>query len=231
MTQQQQTRGEFRLARRAAQRVMPFRAQVTRSATSGGMARIDGYASTTAEPYEMWDFYGSYTEVMAVGAFTETLAASPDVSFLLNHGGLTMARTAAGGAPPESLQLSADSTGLLVAAQVNPARSDVADMLIGIEDGVLNEMSFAFAIARQQWSPDYLQCDVLAVDLHRGDVSVVNYGANPGTSVGVRSQDADRLARAYLAAQRVSSPPADALAGGVARSGLTRDQMRLLELT
>jgi phage head maturation protease len=58
-------------------------------------------------------------------------------------------------------------------------------------------MSFAFRVTRQQWSPDYDQRDILEVDLHRGDVSVVNFGANPATSVGaVRAADFDRLEEA-----------------------------------
>jgi phage head maturation protease len=100
-----------------------------------------------------------------------------------------MAYTRAG-----TLRLSADSTGLHMAADVNTGRSDVRDMLTAIEDGAVDEMSFAFRCTRQQWSPDYDQRDILEVSLARGDVSVVNFGANPATSVGaVRAAEFDRL--------------------------------------
>jgi hypothetical protein len=82
-------------------------------------------------------------------------------------------------------------------------------------------MSFAFRVTRQQWSPDYDQRDILEVDLHRGDVSVVNFGANPATSVGaMRAADFDRLDEADARAlyerlqrrfQPVEAEPADAV--------------------
>lgn len=169
-------------------RAYPVRLEV-RAGTTAGTSTIEGYASVTESSYEMWDFYGSYTEIVRAGAFTRTLNANPQVQLLLNHGGLSMAYTQAG-----TLRLSEDSAGLHMAADINTARSDVSDMLLAIEDGNVDEMSFAFRTTRQQWSPDYDQRDILEVDIHRGDVSVVNFGANPATSVdAMRSQDLDRL--------------------------------------
>ena len=51
------------------------------------------------------------------------MAKSPDVSFLVNHKGVTMARTKNG-----SLQLSKDSHGLHVHAFLNADRQDVRDL-------------------------------------------------------------------------------------------------------
>ena len=147
-------------------------------AQAGGVVTLEGYASVTEQSYEMWDWCGPYGEVMRQGAFTKTLSENPQTQLLLNHGGLSMAYTRAG-----TLRLAEDSTGLQMAADVNTSRSDVRDMVTAIEDGNVDEMSFAFRVTRQQWSPDYDQRDILEVDIHRGDVSVVNFGANPGTSV------------------------------------------------
>jgi HK97 family phage prohead protease len=157
---------------------------------AAGVSRIEGYASVTEEPFEMWDWLGPYSEVVRNGAFTKTLSETPQVQLLLNHGGLAMAYTKAG-----TLRLSEDSTGLHMEADVNTGRGDVRDMVTAIEDGAVDEMSFAFRVTRQMWSPDYDQRDILEVDLHRGDVSVVNFGANPATSVApaMRSADFDRL--------------------------------------
>ena len=143
---------------------------------AGGLAQLTGYASTFEQPYEMLDQFGAYTEVVRAGAFAATLAAGADVAYLSNHGGLTMARTKSG-----SLRLSEDHLGLRVAATVNTARGDVRDLLAAVEDGDIDQMSFAFRIVRQAWSPDYDERALLEVDLHRGDVSAVNYGANPHT--------------------------------------------------
>lgn len=194
------------------QRAFPVQLQVRSSgAGSGSRATLTGYASVVERGYEMWDMFGSYTEVVRAGAFTKTLSETPSVQLLLNHGGLSMAATKAG-----SLQLSEDETGLHMEAEVNTERRDVADMVHALRDGDVDEMSFAFRIRRQQWSPDYDQRDILEVDLHRGDVSVVNFGANPSTSVQARGLDVDRLddagARALL--ERLQSrlaPPAPAV--------------------
>jgi HK97 family phage prohead protease len=147
-----------------------------------GLVRLTGYASTFGQPYEINDAFGPYLEQVRHGAFTDTLSAGADVNYLANHAGLTMARTGSG-----SLRLTQDSRGLHVEATVNPNRSDVRDLLAAIEDGDVADMSFAFRVTQQQWSPDYDQRDLLAVDLHRGDVSAVNFGANPHTTVSVGS--------------------------------------------
>jgi HK97 family phage prohead protease len=171
-------------------RAFPVRLEVRAAATAGGPTVVEGYASVTDEPYEMWDWYGAYTEVIRAGAFAKTLAENPAVQLLLNHGGLSMAYTKAG-----SLTLAEDSTGLHMRAEVNPARGDVQDMLAALSDGAVDEMSFAFRVptGKSMWSPDYDERSIVEVDMHRGDVSVVNFGANPATAVGVRAQDFDRL--------------------------------------
>jgi len=172
-------------------RAYPVQLEVRAAATgTSGPSTVEGYASVTETPFEMWDWAGSYQEVVREGAFAKTLSETPQVQLLLNHGGLSMAYTKAG-----SLRLSEDSTGLHMEADVNPARGDVGDMLAAISDGDVDEMSFAFRVTRQLWSPDFDQRDILEVDLHRGDVSVVNFGANPATSVApaMRAADFDRL--------------------------------------
>lgn len=169
-------------------RAYPVRLEVR--AASAEQATIEGYASVTEAPYEMYDFLGSYTEVIRNGAFAKTLAENPQVQLLLNHGGLSMAYTRAG-----TLRLAEDSTGLHIAADVNTGRSDVRDMVAALADGNVDEMSFAFRVpaGKSQWSPDYDQRDILEVDMHRGDVSVVNFGANPATAAAVRGQDLDAM--------------------------------------
>ncbi|MFG2855698.1 HK97 family phage prohead protease [Streptomyces mirabilis] len=191
-------------------RAYPVHLEARAKDGASGVSTVSGYASVVEEPYEMWDFLGSYAEVVRTGAFTKTLSETPQVQLLLNHGGLAMAYTKAG-----TLRLSEDSTGLHMEADVTAARSDVQDMLLALQDGSVDEMSFAFRVTRQMWSPDYDQRDILEVDLHRGDVSVVNFGANPATSVApaLRAADFDNLgdddARALLERlQRRLSPPA-----------------------
>lgn len=145
---------------------------------------VEGYATVYERGYEMWDWAGPYTEVVSVGAADATLAAQPDVVFLVNHKGLAMARTIAG-----TLDLWSDETGMGDRAWLNPGRSDVKDLVMGIEDGIITEQSFAFMITSGQWSPDYMEFRINTFDVDRGDTSAVNYGANPHTSIAARSRE------------------------------------------
>lgn len=178
------------LDRATLHRAFPVQLEVRSQAA--GVVTLDGYASATEAPYEMYDMFGPYTEVVRTGSFGKTLAEDPQTQLLLNHGGLSMAYTRAG-----TLRMAEDSTGLHMSADVNTARSDVRDMVTAIEDRAVDEMSFAFRVTRQNWSPDFEQRDITEVDIHRGDVSVVNFGANPATSVdaSVRAADVRAMAK------------------------------------
>ena len=165
---------------RAERRSMPFRGVELRAkpdGTGGSTLLFEGYACVTETPYEMQDWLGPFDEVVRAGAFTRTLADGADVPFYVNHAGLTLARTKSG-----TLHLSEDSTGLFTSAGLDPRNPDVVALQSAMERGDVDEMSFAFWVTRQAWSPDYSQRDILEVDLNRGDVSVVNYGANPHTA-------------------------------------------------
>lgn len=143
--------------------------------------KVEGYASVVGKKYDMWDMFGEYKESVAPGAFDSTLSKNPDVAFLVNHRGVTMARTTNG-----SLELSSDQKGLKSVAYLNPKRNDVRDLILAIEDKDVTEMSFAFLIEDGEWSEDFTEYTIKEVDLNRGDVSAVNYGANPYTSVTAR---------------------------------------------
>lgn len=170
--------------------------QDVREVTRNGLTvvRVGGYASVTEAPYEMWDWAGPYSEVVSAGAFGKTLAAGPMVEFTLNHGaggGLPMAHTR-----NDTLTLAEDTTGLAYEAFVDPKRTDVANMLKALERGDLSEASFKFRIDSGQWSPDYTEYRITQVDLHRGDVSAVNFGANPAASSGLRAAQRPASVRA-----------------------------------
>ena len=156
---------------------------------------VTGYASVTEEPYEMADMFGPYSEIVDADAFARTLGQDPDVVLTINHSGLGLARTKAG-----TLSLTADDTGLKFTAAVDVRESDAADLVTKIERGSVSDASFMFRVQRQRWSPDYTELRILEVDLHRGDVSVVMWGANPATGVDLRSALASEQGRAAQAA-------------------------------
>jgi HK97 family phage prohead protease len=146
--------------------------------------KVSGYASIYDRQYEMWDMFGPYMESVDAGAGDVTLATKPDVVFLVNHTGLAMARTKAG-----TLDLSNDDTGLADVAFLNPERNDVKDLVHGIEDKVITEQSFAFYIEEGWWNDDFTAFRIVEYNIDRGDVSAVNYGANPYTSIAARQRD------------------------------------------
>lgn len=168
-------------------RLVPAQAQLRAQLTERNgqeLYHLRGIASVTDKPYRMFDMFGEYDETVARSAFDATLAANPDVAFLLNHRGMTMARTHAG-----TLELRMDDTGLRSDAWLNPKRQDVQDLIVAIDDGNITEMSFAFMLEDGEWSEDFSQFRITKLDIHRGDVSAVNYGANPYTSIAARSRE------------------------------------------
>ena len=171
---------------------------VLRESSTGGLA-FEGYASITERAYGMWDMFGPYDEIVSAGAFTDTLnRADLDVPLVLQHDQLRrIARTTAG-----SLFLAEDDQGLRVSApELNPDDVDVAYITPKLRSGLIDEMSFAFRIDSGQWSPDYTEFRINRVDIHRGDVAIVGFGANPYTVadlVEAAWKAPDETARAVL---------------------------------
>lgn len=159
--------------------------------TSDGMLRFSGYASVTERAYEVGDF----EETIARGAFKRTLNEKPDVVLLVNHGeggGLPLARTKSG-----TMTLIEDARGLRVDADLNPDDPDVRALVPKLERGDVDEMSFAFRVTDQEWSEDRSQRLIRSVGLHKGDVSIVTYGANDASTGAIlRSSDGSLELRA-----------------------------------
>ena len=104
---------------------------------------------------------------------------------MCNHEGLPLARTLSG-----SLRLEEDDRGLRVDADLNPNDPDVQRLAPKVARGDIDQMSFGSRVIKQDWEyaedqPDSAARDtrwITEISLHKGDVSVVNYGANPSTS-------------------------------------------------
>ncbi|MCC9181085.1 MULTISPECIES: HK97 family phage prohead protease [Mycolicibacterium] len=174
---------------------------------------LTGYASTF-EPYEMYGGpeRGGWIEQIDRKAFAKTLRESPDLMLLINHEGMPLARTKSG-----TLKLSVDSHGLKVSAKLDRSDPDVQRLEAKMRRGDMDEMSFAFRVKAQKWEatddfPEdlYALRTILEVSLHKGDVSVVNYGANPTTHAEVKGLD--------VAIQMLADADHDALERVEARS-------------
>lgn len=160
-----------------------------RSTDGGASLTFTGYASVFSRSYTVSDWLGEFSEQVAPGAFRDSLAKGADVPFKINHDGMTLARTKSG-----TMDLAEDSNGLHVEARLDPANPQVQALRSAMERGDLDEMSFAFRTTADEWSEDWTHRTVTGADIHKGDVSVVNYGANPFTA-GAKLRAAD-LARA-----------------------------------
>ncbi len=158
------------------------------------LVNFKGHASVTGRAYPMYGGpdKGGWDETITPGAFTQTLSEKPDVAFLLNHGGMTLARTKSG-----TLELVEDNVGLAVKASLDTRQSVVNDITVAMQRGDLDEMSFAFRVKADEWrnaegepvewwDMSGVTRSINEVTIDHGDVSVVNYGANPFTTASLR---------------------------------------------
>src|SRR5205823_221244 len=80
--------------------------------------------------------------------------------------------------------LTEDQTGLRVRADLDARNPRVQELESAYQRGDLREMSFAFKVppGGDEWSQDFTRRTVKTAELHRGDVSIVAFGASPSTT-------------------------------------------------
>ncbi len=202
-----------------------------------GQYILEGYAATY-DPYEVHGgpTGGGWMEQLRSDAFDRTLADKPDVQLLINHTGTPLARTKSG-----TLKLTRDRHGLRVWASLDPSDPDVQALAPKMIRGDMDEMSFAFRVNDQTWDTSYTERTINALSLEKGDVSVVNYGMNPGTKaiisadaigalaslsnkelVELRKLDQDQVKRAAAALMTISGVPVPPGLGTIAPSPAAR---------
>ena len=145
---------------------------------------VVGHAATFNQPYQV----GFFTEQIHRDAFKRTLAGSPDVRLLVDHGGQPLARTKSG-----TLTLGTDDTGLTVRAALDPTDPDVQRLVPKMRRGDMDQMSFAFRVPTggDVWdhSGDSPMRTIREANLSGGDVSIVTYPANENASVALRKRE------------------------------------------
>lgn len=166
--------------------------QLRKASEDSDLLRFTGHATVYEREYEMWDLFGPYDEIVSAGAATNSLArADLSVPLVLDHASLRRIAITDNG----SLSLAQDDTGLAVdAPRLNPRDHDVAYISVKFEDDLRLEMSFRFRIIRGQWSDDFTQYRIDEFDIHRGDVAIVGYGANPFTDGDMRGVSDEQAA-------------------------------------
>lgn len=152
----------------------------------GDLINVTGYAAVFGEPTEVGplDSWG-WAEVIERGAFSEALRRGDDVTFLINHGGLPLARTTSG-----TLTLTEDQRGLKVDTALDPADPDVQRILPKMKRGDLSKMSFAFMAEKETWDETGAHAVRTIQSVRLFDVSIVTDPAYEGTDIALRSKAA-----------------------------------------
>lgn len=146
-----------------------------------GKRRIVGHAAVFNQ---LSEDLGGFREQIAPGAFAEAIK-SDDVRALYNHNpdhilGRNMADT---------LKLAEDARGLAI--EIDPPDTQIArDLLVSMERGDINQMSFGFSVRPngQNWAvADDGQMIRTLTRVRLYDVSPVTFPAYPQTDVAVRA--------------------------------------------
>jgi HK97 family phage prohead protease len=159
---------------------------------SAGNGLINGPIRSNLELTQFFGL-GAQVDTASLGGTTSgtfistTLSMRPDVQLLLNHEGLPLARTTISPGQVGHLALSEDSRGLHFLAQLDRDDGDAQKVMRKVGAGLMDQCSFAFRTIHQTWNDDRSLRTINDVSLDRGDVSIVNYGASPTTSVDARA--------------------------------------------
>jgi hypothetical protein len=149
---------------------------------------IAGYAAVFNSPA---DIGGMWQEVIAPGAFTDTLRdANNDPLALYSHEvERLLGRRSAG-----TLRLNEDDKGLAIEIDL-PDTSDGRDVAVLVERGDLKGMSFGFCVTHDEWDETVTppRRTIHAVDLR--EVTVTASPAYEDTELGLCSRDKARSER------------------------------------
>jgi len=157
--------------------------QVEHRADDSGKVTVAGYAAVFGE---VADIGGWFHEVVARGAFANTLKTADVRAYFDHDTGRVLGRLSAG-----TLRLEEDDKGLRVEIDL-PDTSDGRDVKALVERGDVSGMSFRFETVRQEWDETVDPPKRTLLEVRLGEVSIVSEPAYDGTSIALRSLDAAR---------------------------------------
>lgn len=140
--------------------------------------KVSGYAAVFDEETNIG---GYFREVFKKGAFKEAVKRD-DVVFLVNHGGLPLARTLSG-----TLTLREDAKGLFMETELDATDPDVMQIVPKMQRGDMDKMSFAFNPTKQEWDETEELALRTIFEAELFDVSIVTHPAYQGTEIGLRA--------------------------------------------
>lgn len=159
--------------------------------TGDGSMTLAGHAAVFDKlSLPLYDFmFGEFQERISPGAFTDVLGGDPDVHLVYQHDlASAMARTRS-----KTLELREDPAGLRVWARLDPSDVDVQRIAPKMRRGDVDQMSFAFTVADDEWvienpgSADERVVRTIRRVAELFDVSVVPQGAYPQTDANLRA--------------------------------------------
>lgn len=150
---------------------------------ANGKMTVIGYAAVFGE---VADIGGWFKEVVARGAFTNTLRTADVRAYFDHDTGRVLGRRSNG-----TLRCEEDDKGLRVEIDL-PDTTDGRDVKTLVERGDVSGMSFRFEAIRQEWDETVDPPKRTLLEVGLGEVSIVSEPAYEGTSVALRSLDAVR---------------------------------------
>lgn len=167
----------FRVPKGIERRV--FSLSELRTEGEGDTRKVKGYAAVIDK---LSEDLGGFREKVAAGAFTKTLQEA-DVRALFNHdANFVLGRRKSG-----TLSLAEDRNGLAFEA-TPPDTQWARDLMVSVDRGDIDQMSFAFRTIKDQWADqDKPLATRTLLEVQLLDVSIVTFPAYPQTTVAVRS--------------------------------------------
>lgn len=146
----------------------------------GDKMTVAGYAATFGETA---DIGGYFREVIAPGAFTNTLNTADVRAYYGHDRQRLLGRSSAG-----TLRLKEDAKGLAVEIDL-PDTTDGRDVRELIARGDITGMSFGFIVTHDEWDMTGTVDTRTIHEVELLEVSVVSEPAYEGTSIALRSRD------------------------------------------
>lgn len=156
---------------------------VEHRADANGKMTVTGYAAVFGE---VADIGGWFKEVVARGAFTNTLRTADVRAYFDHDTGRVLGRLSSG-----TLRCEEDDKGLRIEIDL-PDTTDGRDVKTLVERGDVSGMSFRFEAIRQEWDETVDPPKRTLLEVKLGEVSIVSEPAYDGTTVALRSLDAVR---------------------------------------
>lgn len=163
------------------------------TANGNGPGTVAGYAAVFNSAA---DIGGYWQEVIAPGAFSDTLRNDDILAYSAHDSARILGRTSSG-----TLRLREDATGLAVEIDL-PDTTDGRDVAELVRRGDLKGMSFGFMVTKEQWDETVNPPVRTIQQVELIEVSAVGRPAYADTSLGMRSLERVRGERDAGQAER-----------------------------